>query len=118
MAKREEPRKDGLTQRRSQVASRSGRIEPAAARQTSEMPRLKTMRAEFRRAHMDGMAALREGDYGKVGEAIDREQHLIAEQRALIEEQRSELEGLIRRVAHTLKGASNPTAGSSGKPDD
>ena len=110
MAKREKPRNNAVKPGQPDVARESARETSNAAHKASvEVPRLKSIRDEFMRAHREGMAALRAGDYRKVGEAVDKEQDLIAEQRALIEQQQRDMDRLIRSIAKTLTGSATRT---------
>jgi len=47
--------------------------------------RLRQLKDEFDIAHRQGMNALKSGDYAAFGDAVDRENAIIAEQTELIE---------------------------------
>ena len=49
--------------------------------------RLRQLKDEFDIAHRQGMSALKSGDYAAFGDAVDRENTIIAEQTELIAEQ-------------------------------
>jgi hypothetical protein len=68
-----------------------GRAKQARTQKRLIQSTTRKLKTQFAAAHRDGMAALREGDYRKLGLAIERERALVEKQKELIAAQKRRL---------------------------